>query len=75
MKAGETHLRQSIHRLRRPNPPAPLSLDPSNAFEVQLAQQIQYLQAEIDRLNNRLTWLYGLIIASAVSNVVLGLLQ
>ena len=56
-------------------PAQPLCLDPSNAFEVAVAEQIKALRDDVDELKDRLNWLFGLIVAAAVSNVVLALLS
>jgi hypothetical protein len=55
--------------------PYPFTLDPSNAFEVQVAEQIRAMRQDIDELRDRLNWLFGLIIAAAVANVLLALLS
>jgi hypothetical protein len=82
-RAGESRLRASLRCLgRNTSPldeqkraeldaPRPLSLDPSNAFEVAVAEQIRALRDDVDELKERLNWLFGLIIAAAVANVVL----
>lgn len=89
-RAGESRLRASLRRLGRtspplhdqsprPNPAPPnpqaLCLDPSNAFEVAMAEQIRALRDDVDELKERLNWLFGLIIAAAVANVVLAFLS
>jgi ubiquinone biosynthesis protein UbiJ len=84
--SGEDRLRASIRRLasksrtsaagQRPEltDSQPLSLDPTNAFEVAIAEQIRALRDDVDELKDRLNWLFGLIIAAAAANVVLALL-
>ena len=57
------------------NAPKPLSLDPTNPFELLLAEQIRHLRADVDRLNTRLNWLFTLILGAAVTNIVLAVLQ
>ena len=57
------------------NPPKPLSLDPTNPFEIVLAEQMRHLRADVDRLNTRLNWLFTLILGAAVTNVILAILQ
>ena len=57
------------------NPPKPLSLDPTNPFEILLAEQIRHLRADVDRLNTRLNWLFTLILGAAVTNILLAILQ
>lgn len=77
---GETRLRATLRRLGRktagaaPKPPK-LCLDPSNPFEIAVAEQIRALRDDVDALKTRLDWLFGLIIAAAVANVVLSLLS
>jgi len=87
-RPGESRLRATLRRLARRVPSAagtvpespkvspaqPLCLDPSNAFEVAVAEQIKALRDDVDELKDRLNWLFGLIIAAAVANVVLALL-
>ena len=73
---GDQRLRQALARLRRPREPAPpLCVDPTNAFEVAIAEQLKHLRADVDRLQGRINWLLGLIIAAAVTNVLLAVLQ
>ncbi len=83
---GAASLRASLRRLgssRVPSAPgAPgqdpgpkLSLEPSSAFEVAIAEQIRALRDDVDELKDRLNWLFGLIIAAAVANVILALLS
>jgi hypothetical protein len=85
-RSGESRLRNTVRRLGSrtagaaggPGPGAspaqPLSLDPTNAFEVAVAEQIRALRDDVDELKERLNWLFGLIIAAAAANVVLALL-
>lgn len=70
------HLAAAIRRLRGggPEPLPPLRPEPSNAFEVALAERLKAIEAELDRLRTRLNWLLTLIVGAAVANVVLGLL-
>jgi hypothetical protein len=75
---GESRLRASLRCLgaKRARPAAgpPLSLEPQNAFEVIVAEQIRGLRDDVDELKDRLNWLFGLIIAAAAANVVVALL-
>ena len=64
-----------IRDARRRRAPEPLDLRPTTPFEIQLAEQIKALRADVDRLNSRLTWLFTLIIGASVANVVLSFLQ
>ena len=77
--SGEERLRAALRRLRaRGDSPAQrptFSLDPTNAFEVAIAEQIRALRDDVDELKERLNWLFGLIIAAAAANVVLALLS
>jgi hypothetical protein len=78
---GETRLRQALARLRpftaseARQPPKPLDLRPSNAFEVAVAEQIKQLRCEIDKLNARLWWLITVVVGLAAANLVLNLLK
>jgi hypothetical protein len=78
--SGETRLRRALQRLgTKPAagamPASPkFCLDPSNPFEVAVAEQIKALREDVDELKDRLNWLFGLIIAAAIANVVLALL-
>lgn len=78
--SGESRLRASLQRLgpkshRRGQDLNPkFCLDPSNAFEVAIAEQIRALRNDVDELKNRLNWLFGLIIAAALANVILAFL-
>lgn len=55
-------------------PPPPLNPDPTNAFEVAIAERLRSIEAELDRMRTRLNWLFTLILAAAITNVALGLL-
>jgi len=81
-RPGAQRLRQAVRRLRpaarasSPNPPPPpLKPEPCNAFEVAVAEKLDRLECEIDRLNSRFWWLATILIGAAVANVVLQLLQ
>ena len=59
---------------RRPGP-APLEAEPTNPFEIMIAERLQSLRRDVDRLQTRLDWLFALIIGAAITNVVLALLR
>ena len=83
--SGETRLRAAIARVgahrstlgpRSPRPdPPPLKPEPTNPFELAVAERLATLKADIDRGESRLNWLFALIIGAAVTNVVIALLQ
>ena len=73
---GDQRLRQALARLRRPREAAPpLSIEPTTACELAIVEQLKSLRADVDRLQTRVNWLLGLIIAAAVTNVILAVLQ
>lgn len=71
---GEDRFKAAFRRLRHP-PPAPLDVEPSNPWEVMIAERLQALRRDVDQLSTRLWWLFALIIGAAVANVIVGLLQ
>jgi hypothetical protein len=78
--SGESRLRASLARLssprRRVSPsPPPLKPEPTNAFELAVAERLATLKADIDRVESRLNWLFALIIGAAVTNVVIAILR
>ena len=76
--SGETRLRATLARVgaRSPRPdPPPLKPEPTNPFELAVAERLATLKADIDRVESRLNWLFALIIGAAVTNVVIALLQ
>ncbi len=76
MTSGEQRLRQALARLRRPRPAAPpLSIEPTNACELAIIEQLRAMRDDVDQLQTRVNWLLGLIIAAAVTNVLLAVLQ
>jgi hypothetical protein len=76
---GENRLRQALTRRftasEARQPPTPLDLRPSNAFEVAVAEHIKQLRCEIDKLNARLWWLITVVVGLAAANLVLNLLK
>ena len=76
MTSGDQRLRQALGRLRRPRAAAPpLSIEPTTACELAIVEQLRHLRADVDRLQTRVNWLLGLIIAAAITNVLLAVLQ
>ena len=76
--SGESRLRAAVARVgaRSPRPdPPPLKPEPTNPFELAVAERLATLKADIDRVESRLNWLFALIIGAAVTNVVIALLQ
>jgi hypothetical protein len=75
---GESRRRATLARVRAhgraPQPP-PLKPEPTNAFELAVAERLTSLKCDIDRMENRLNWLFALIIGAAVTNIVIALLQ
>ena len=59
----------------RPPGPVPLEAEPTNPFEIMIAERLQALRRDVDRLQTRLDWLFALIIGAAVTNVVLALVR
>jgi len=72
--SGEQKLKATLARLR-PRPPPPLEIQPTNAWEVMIAERLQGLRDDVDQLQTRLWWLFALIIGAAIANVIVGLLQ
>ena len=77
---GEAKLRASIARLRSPVGAAPggcppLKPEPTNAFELAVAERLAALKEDVDRVENRLNWLFALIIGAAVTNIVIALIR
>ena len=91
MSTGADRLRSTVRRLRAPGgvgglPPTqqdggrspdrpPLRPEPTNAFEIAIAQRLKDLEEEIDRLRTQLNWLLLFIVAAALSNVVISILK
>lgn len=80
-KPGESKLKAALGRLRSSADHCPpptghtFDVEPTNAFEVAVAERLERLRCDIDRLQARLNWLFALIIGAAITNVVLTLLQ
>ena len=73
---GEERFRAALARLRRmPRAPAALEVEPTNPWEIMIAERLQALRCDVDRLQTRLWWLFALILGAAVANVVMGLLS
>ncbi len=72
--SGAERLKASVGRLRRPAPPI-FEPDPSNAFEVLVAERIKFIQRDVDQIRTRLNWLFCLIVGAAIANVVLSLFR
>lgn len=70
-RPGDSALKAAVARLRhaRPTPPA-MTPDPTSAFEVAIAERLKSMQRDLDRLHSRLNWLFCLIIAAALGNVI-----
>jgi hypothetical protein len=75
--SGSQHLARALGRfrgeLRAPKPA--LKPEPTNAFEVAIAERLQSMEREIDRLRSQLTWLFTVIIGFAITNLVIALLK
>jgi hypothetical protein len=77
---GESRLRATLARVRVRSPVGahggpPLKPEPTNAFELAVAERLTTLKSDIDRVENRLNWLFALIIGAAVTNIVIALIQ
>ena len=75
MKPGEQRLRQALAALRRRRDKPPMELKPGNAFEVAVAEQLRYLQAELEKLRTQLHWLLTVIVGAALLNIVVEILK
>ena len=76
---GESRLRAAIARISAsPHPrvpPSPLKPEPTNPFELAVAERLASLKSDIDRVESRLNWLFALIIGAAVTNIIIALIQ
>jgi hypothetical protein len=55
--------------------PEPLRLEPTNPFEVAVAEQLRHLRREVDRLHGRFNWLLTVIVGAALTNIVIAVLK
>jgi hypothetical protein len=69
-----SQLKATIRRLR-PASPGPVELRPTNPFEVQVAEHLKAIDAELDQLRSRLNWLLTIIVGAAITNIVIALLK
>jgi hypothetical protein len=77
-RSGEERFRAAFQRLRKLHSDAsaaPLEAEPTNPFEIMIAERLQALRCDVDRLQTRLWWLFALIIGAAVANVIVGLIR
>jgi hypothetical protein len=76
-KSGSERLAAAIKRMRsgRPATEPDWKLDPTNAFEVAVAERLKAMQCQIDQLTSRLNWLLTVIIGAALTNLVIALLK
>jgi hypothetical protein len=78
IEPGESRLRAALRGLVAGRPaqsPPPLKAEPTNAFELAVAERLKTMQRDIDQIRNRLNWLFTLIAGAAVTNVVIALLR
>ena len=69
-------LRTIGRHLRQPaNQPPPLRVDPTNPFEVAIAERISALADQVNRLNTMLWWLFTVVVGFALLNIVLSVLK
>lgn len=72
---GDEKLRAAMSRLRGARQTPPLPLEPTNAFEVAIAERLKALQGEVDQLRSRINWLFTVIVGAAITNVLIALLR
>jgi len=48
---------------------------PTNAIVLAVAERQAALKEDVDRVENRLNWLFALIIGAAVTNIVIALIR
>jgi hypothetical protein len=78
IRPGESRLRAALRRVVAGQPrsaPPPLNAEPTNAFELAVAERLKTMQRDIDHIRSRLNWLLTLIVGAAVTNVVIALLR
>jgi len=71
-RPGETALLAAVRRRRRAPSFKP---DPTNAFELAVAERLNALQKDVDELRGRINWLLTLIIGAALTNIVIALVK
>ena len=49
--------------------------EPTSAFEVAVAERLQAVERELDRLRSQLTWLFTIIIGFSITNMLVTLLK
>ena len=70
-----TRLKAALRALHTtPGPPA-LDLRPTNPFEIQVAERLHSIDAELDQLRTRINWLLTIIVGAAITNIVIALLK
>lgn len=74
---GETRLRRALRRTKPPaaSPLPPLNPNPTNAFELAIAERIKAMQDQIDLMRAKIDWLLLFIVAAAMTNVVISMLK
>lgn len=78
IEPGESRLRAALRRVvaGRSQPALPpLKAEPTNAFELAVAERLKTMQRDVDHIRSRLNWLLTLIVGAAVTNVVIALLR
>lgn len=76
MGEGETRLRRALRRTApAASPLPPLNPNPTNAFELAIAERIKAMQDQIDMVRAKIDWLLLFIVAAAMTNVVISMLK
>jgi hypothetical protein len=52
-----------------------LEVDPTNPFEIAVAERLKAMQQDLDRLRARLDWLLVFIVGAALTSVVISMLK